>query len=86
MGVVALVLLGGIVCKGRGCDRSVGVVRRGWFCWMGGGCELIFVCTEGIEASGKGGTEDFVLDYMGESVGGVVGGVSMKDLEDRWDT
>ena len=36
---------------GKGCDRSLRVVRRGWVCWMGGVCELIFVFTEGIEAS-----------------------------------
>ncbi len=47
-------LLGGSVCEERGCDRSVGVDGRGWVCWMGGGCELIFVFTEAIEASGEG--------------------------------
>ena len=72
---VALVLLGGSVCKGKGCDRSVGVVRRCWVCWMGigGAHELIFVFAKGIEASGEGGTEGVVLDYMGECVGDVGG-------------
>ena len=71
---VALVLLGGSVCEGKGCDRSVGVVGRGWVCWMGSGFEVIFVCTEGIEALGEGGTEGVVLDCMDEGVGGVGGG------------
>jgi hypothetical protein len=83
---VALVLLGGSVCEERSCGRSVCVVGRGWVCWMGGVCELIFVFTEGIEASGEGGTEGIVLDCMGEGVGCVGGCVSVMDLEVRWDT
>ncbi len=42
-------------------------------CWMDGVCELIFVFTEGIEASGVGGTEGVVLDCMDEGVEGVGG-------------
>ena len=80
---VALVFLGGSVCEGRGCDRSVGVVGRGWVCWMGGVCELIFVFAEGIEASGEGGAEGVVLDCMGEGVGGLGGGVNVMDLAVR---
>ena len=70
---VALVLLGDSVCEGRGGDRSVGMVGRGWVCRMGDVCELIFVFAEGIEASGEGGAECAVLDCMGEGVGGVGG-------------
>ncbi len=70
---LALVLLGGSVCEGRGGDRSVGIVGRRWVCWMGGVCELIFVFAEGIEASGEGGTEGVVLDCIGEGVGVVRG-------------
>ncbi len=80
---VALVLLGGSVCEGRGGDRSVGVVGRGWVCWMGGMCEQIFLFAEGIEASGEGGAEGAVLDCIGEGVGGVGGDVSVMDLEVR---
>ncbi len=83
---VALVFLVGSVCEGRGGDRSVVVVGRGWVCWMGGVCELIFVFAEGIEASGEGGVDGAVLDCMGEGVGGVGGDVSVMDLEVRWDT
>ena len=72
---VAPVLLGGSVCEGKGCDRSVGVVRHGWVCWMRGVCELnMFLFTEGIEGSGEGGTDGVVLDCMGEGVVGVWGG------------
>ena len=80
-------LLGGSVCEGRGGDRSVGVVGRGWVCWMGGVCNLIFVFAEGIEAAGEGWTEGVVvLDCMGDGVGGVGVCVSVMDLEVRWDT
>ena len=34
---------------------TVGVVGRGWVCWIGGVSELIFAFAEGIEASGEGG-------------------------------
>ena len=63
---VVLVLLWGSVCGGRGGDRSVGMVGRGWVCWMGGVCELIFVFAEGIEVSGEVGAEGVVLNCMGE--------------------
>ena len=48
-------------------------------------CVLIFVFAEGIEASGEGGAEGVVLDSMGEGVRRVEGGVSVMDLEVRWD-
>ena len=63
-----MVLLGGSVCEGRGCNRSLDVVGRGWVCWIGGVCVLIFVCAEGIEASGVGVMQGVVLDCMGEGV------------------
>ena len=62
------------MCARGGCDRSVGVVGRGWVCWMGGVCEMMcFVFAEGIEALGEGGAEGVVLDCMGEGVGGAGG-------------
>ncbi len=83
---VGLGLRGGSVCEGRGGARSVGVVGRGWVCWIGSVCELIFVFAEGIEASSEGETEDVVLDCMGEGIGCVGVCVNVMDLEIRWDT